>query len=76
MNLESALIKVENVSEKCLVQKWLDNLGADDHHLLWQKFHEGYPVNRLWRASQLIGNKSSSASFARHFRKECSCKRP
>lgn len=74
MNLETAIHKIDSKENKCAVQKWLDVLGADDHSLLWQKFHEGYPVNRLWRASQLIGNKTSAASFSRHFHKECACK--
>lgn len=75
MNLEDALTKVENVTDKCLVAKWLDTLNIDDYKLLHDKVHEGYPLNRLWRATQLSGNKSSAASFARHYRQECVCKR-
>jgi hypothetical protein len=73
MNLEEALFKLETKAV-CVTKKWLDNLGADNHALLYKKYHEGYPVNRLWRASQLLGNEGSAASFARHFRKECACK--
>lgn len=74
MNLETALYNLDSKDNKCGVQKWLDKLGTDDHELVWKKVHEGYPLNRLWRASQLIGNTTSAASFARHFRKECACK--
>ena len=74
MNLEEAIYKLENANSECVTKKWLNSLGADSHSLLYEKFHEGYPLTRLWRASQLIGNKGSAASFTRHFRKECACK--